>query len=194
MRIGEAPKGIAPLKVYQSPPLAVIIRGINKFSNNIAARQLYLTLGTATTSTLNNSPATLAKSNWAMRQWLLSRQMDFPELVIENGSGLSRRERISASHMGSLLQAAFQSPVMPEFISSLPIAAIDGTMRNRLKGTPVSGLAHMKTGSLHAVIALAGYMLNKSGQRFIVVFFVNHPKASRARGAMDSLLQWIHER
>lgn len=192
--ISEAPSGLISIKTYHSPPLAEIIRGINKFSNNIAARQLYLTLGTAGSTNRSRSPATLNKSEHALKQWLASKQMFFPELVVENGSGLSRKERISARNMGRLLLAAFDSPVMPEFISSMPIAAVDGTMRNRMADSSVKGLAHMKTGTLNNVRALAGYMLDKSGQRVIVVIFVNHAKAISSRAAMDALLQWTYDR
>ncbi len=188
---GRTPQNLPPLKIYQSPPLADIIRGINKFSNNIAARQLYLTLGTSD-GAINNAPATLARSDAAIRQWLAGKQLNFPELVVENGSGLSRKERISARHMGQLLLAAFNSPVMPEFISSLPVAAVDGTLKNRFTGTPVKGLAHMKTGALNDVRALAGYLLDKSGRRIIVVFFVNHGQAGQSRIVMDTLVQWIY--
>ncbi len=187
------PKGLSPIKIYQSPPLADVIRGINKFSNNIAARQLYLTLGTGE-AVVNNSPATLAKSDTAIRQWLASKQLNFPEWVVENGSGLSRKERISARHMGQLLLAAFKSPVMPEFISSLPIAGVDGTLKNRFTDTPVQGLAHMKTGALNDVRALAGYLLDKTGRRVIVVFFVNHDQAGQSRVAVDALVHWVYNR
>lgn len=191
--LDRTPQNLPPLKIYQSPPLADIIRGINKFSNNIAARQLYLTLG-AGDGAINNAPATLARSDAAIRQWLAGKQLNFPELVVENGSGLSRKERISARHMGQLLLAAFNSPVMPEFISSLPVAAVDGTLKNRFTGTPVKGLAHMKTGALNDVRALAGYLLDKLGRRIIVVFFVNHDQAGQSRIAMDTLVQWIYNR
>lgn len=191
--VGQAPPGLTPLKIYQSPPLGDIIRGINKFSNNIAARQLYLALGTGD-AIINNAPATLAKSDTAIRRWLAGKQLSFPELVVENGSGLSRKERISARHMGQLLLAAFNSPVMPEFISSLPIAAVDGTLRNRFVDTPVKGLAHMKTGALNNVRALAGYLLDKMGRRVVVVFFVNHDQAGQSRAAMDALVRWAYDR
>jgi len=191
--LGQAPQYLLPLKIHQSPPLAEIVRGINKFSNNIAARQLYLALGTGNSS-IDNSPATLAKSDTAIRQWLASKQMNFTELVIENGSGLSRRERISARHMGKLLLAAFNSPVMPEFIASLPIAAVDGTLRNRFADTPVKGLAHMKTGALNNVRALAGYLIDEMGRRVIVVFFINHDQAEQSHAIMDRLIQWVYRR
>lgn len=191
--MSQTPNGLSPLKIYQSPPLADVIRGINKFSNNIAARQLYLTLGTGE-AVSNSSPATLAKSDTAIRRWLADKQLSFPELVVENGSGLSRKERISARHMGQLLLAAYKSPVMPEFISSLPIAAVDGTLKNRFTDTPVKGLAHMKTGALNDVRALAGYLLDKKGRRVIVVFFVNHDQAGQSRAAMDTLVHWVYDR
>lgn len=193
VKVERAPPGLTPLKIYQSPPLAEIVRGINKFSNNIAARQLYLALGTGDAVALN-SPATLTKSDEAIRQWLARKQLNFPELVVENGSGLSRRERISTRHMGQLLLAAFNSPVMPEFMSSMPIAAVDGTLRNRFTGTAVKGLAHMKTGALNNVRALAGYVLDQAGRRFVVVFIVNHEQAGQSRIAMDALVQWLYSR
>lgn len=191
--LGQTPQNLTPLKIYQSPPLADIIRGINKFSNNIAARQLYLTLGTGDAA-IDNSPATLVKSDIAIRRWLASKQLNFPELVVENGSGLSRKERISARHMGQLLLTAFNSPVMPEFMSSLPVAAVDGTLKTRFADTPVKGLAHMKTGALNNVRALAGYLLDKMKRRVIVVFFVNHDQAGQSRVAMDALVNWVYNR
>jgi D-alanyl-D-alanine carboxypeptidase/D-alanyl-D-alanine-endopeptidase (penicillin-binding protein 4) len=207
-----APEGMTPLETHQSPPLADIVRDINKFSNNTAARQLYLALGLTTGLTAgpaageaNNAangvasshdkpPATLAKSDMALRRWLTSKRLSFPELVIENGSGLSRNERISTGHLGALLLAAFQSPVMPEFISSLPIAAVDGTMKKRLNGSATAGQAHIKTGLLDGVKTMGGYVLDKSGRRVAVVFFINHPKSGIAQPAMDALLHWAYER
>lgn len=209
VRTGTAPEGMTPLETHQSPPLADIVRDINKFSNNTAARQLYLALGLTTGLTPGSSPsmaagdaanghdrppATLAKSDMALRRWLTSKRLSFPELVIENGSGLSRNERISTGHLGALLLAAFQSPVMPEFISSLPIAAVDGTMKKRLNGSATAGQAHIKTGFLDGVRTMAGYVLDKSGRRVAVVMFINHPKSGIAQPAMDALLHWAYER
>jgi D-alanyl-D-alanine carboxypeptidase/D-alanyl-D-alanine-endopeptidase (penicillin-binding protein 4) len=141
-----------------------------------------------------NKPATLNKSNNAVRQWLKSKELDSPEFEIENGSGLSRNERISARHLGKLLLKAFQSSVMPEFVSSLPILAVDGTMKKRLTGTDVTGRAHIKTGSLNGVKAMAGYILDKSGKRMAIIFLVNHINSSNAQLAMDKLLQWVYQR
>ena len=190
VRTGIAPDEKLPYEIHQSPPLTEIIRDINKYSNNTAARQLYLTLGTVS----GNKPATLNKSNNAVRQWLKSKELDSPEFEIENGSGLSRNERISARHLGKLLLKAFQSSVMPEFVSSLPILAVDGTMKKRLTGTDVTGRAHIKTGSLNGVKAMAGYILDKSGKRMAIIFLVNHINSSNAQLAMDKLLQRVNKR
>ena len=190
VRTGIAPDEKLPYEIHQSPPLTEIIRDINKYSNNTAARQLYLTLGTVS----GNKPATLNKSNNAVRQWLKSKELASPEFEIENGSGLSRNERISTRHLGKLLLKAFQSSVMPEFVSSLPILAVDGTMKKRLTGTDVTGRAHIKTGSLNGVKAMAGYILDKSGKRMAIIFLVNHINSSKAQFAMDKLLQWVYQR
>jgi D-alanyl-D-alanine carboxypeptidase/D-alanyl-D-alanine-endopeptidase (penicillin-binding protein 4) len=113
-------------------------------------------------------------------------------LVIENGSGLSRSERISARTMGRMLVAAFRSPVMPEFIASMPLVGLDGTMRNRLRAQGVAGHAHIKTGSLRDVRAIAGYVLSASGKRYAVVAIINHEHAHQAQAAHDALLEWIY--
>jgi serine-type D-Ala-D-Ala carboxypeptidase/endopeptidase (penicillin-binding protein 4) len=190
VRTGIVPDEKLPFEIHQSPPLAEIIRDINKYSNNTAARQLYLTLGTKSGDEL----ATLNKSNDAIRQWLKSKELNSLAFKIENGSGLSRDERISARHLGKLLLKAFQSSVMPEFVSSLPILAVDGTMKKRLVGTDATGRAHIKTGSLNEVKAMAGYMLDKSGRRMAIVFFVNHINSRKAQLAMDELLHWTYQR
>jgi D-alanyl-D-alanine carboxypeptidase/D-alanyl-D-alanine-endopeptidase (penicillin-binding protein 4) len=137
-------------------------------------------------------PGVAARSAKVIETWLGQRGLDFPELVIENGSGLSRAERISARHLGELLLSAFGSAVMPEFVASLPLVANDGTMRKRLNEKNVAGQAHVKTGSLEGVKAVAGYVLDKNGKRHVVVFVVNHPNAADGQAAQDALLQWVH--
>ena len=98
-------------------------------------------------------------------------------MVLDNGSGLSRSERISAEGLSRLLLAAWQSPVMPELISSLPLAGVDGTLKKRLNGSAVAGRAHLKTGYLAGVRALAGYVLDSNGHRWILVFLINDEKS-----------------
>jgi len=189
LREGLAPQGAAPLLVHESPPLAEIIRDINKFSNNVMARQLYLTLA----GEVRGPPAEGEQAYLAIQDWLARRKIAAPELVMENGSGLSRNERISAASLAALLADAWRSPLMPEFVASLPIVAIDGTMRRRLRDDPVAGHGHIKTGLLNGARSIAGYVQARGGQRYVVVMIVNHPKAPQADGALDALLRWTYE-
>jgi D-alanyl-D-alanine carboxypeptidase/D-alanyl-D-alanine-endopeptidase (penicillin-binding protein 4) len=164
------------------------VRDINKFSNNVMARQLFLTIGAEKTG----QPARADLSTDAVRSWLADKRIELPELVLDNGSGLSRTERITAAGMGRLLQAIYGSSLMPEMMSSLPIVALDGTMRRRFKSEELAGQAHIKTGSLSDVRAIAGYVLAASGKRYAVVFFVNHSNAAQSQPAQDALLRWVH--
>lgn len=189
-RDGAVPAGAVPFHVHESAALAELVRDVNKLSNNVMARHLYLTLGMEA----SGAPASADKSAAAVRDWMRQKGLAAPELVMENGSGLSRMERISAASMAALLQAAWRSSVMPEFMASLPIASLDGTMRRRLKGEGVSGQAHVKTGLLSDARAMAGYVLDRRGRRMVVVALVNHPAAPQAQEALDALLRWTYDR
>jgi len=186
---GQVPAGARLLHTLDSPALAEIVRHTNKFSNNIMARHLYLTLGAEGAG----APANSDKASAAIKAWIARKGIAAPELVLENGAGLSRIERISAGNLAALLQAAWRSAVMPEFIASLPVAAVDGTMRRRLKGEGIAGQAHIKTGLLSDARAMAGYVLDRSGRRHVVVMIVNHPGAPESQPAMDALLRWVYE-
>jgi D-alanyl-D-alanine carboxypeptidase/D-alanyl-D-alanine-endopeptidase (penicillin-binding protein 4) len=189
LREGAVPASARLVYVHDSEPLAETVRDINKFSNNVMARQLFLTLG----AELLGPPAQAENSTRAIRQWLTFKRIAAPELVMENGSGLSRIERIGAASLAAVLQAAWRSPVMPEFVSSLPLVAADGTMKKRLRGERVAGSAHIKTGLLSDARAMAGYVLDRNGRRHVVVMIVNHPKAPEADAAMDALLAWVYD-
>ena len=117
-----------------------------------------------------------------------------PQLVIENGSGLSRIERVSARDLGQMLQAAYRSPVMPEFIASMPLVGVDGTMYRRLTNSGIAGQAHIKTGLISGVRAMAGYVLDAKGRRVAVVMLINHANSFNGNAVQDSLLRWVHGR
>lgn len=189
LRAGSVPPAAVRLLRVESPPLADVIRMINKHSNNVMARQLLISLGAAH----GGPPGTPASGAAAIRQWLAGKGMNFPELVITNGAGLSRDERISARHLGELLLAAYASPVMPELISSLPIVAVDGTLQRRLRDSALAGRGHLKSGSLDGVRALGGYLLDARGRRWVVVFIANDARAAASRSAQDALLEWLHD-
>ncbi|MDD5057160.1 MAG: D-alanyl-D-alanine carboxypeptidase/D-alanyl-D-alanine-endopeptidase [Sideroxydans sp.] len=184
---------------HRSEPLSIVIRDINKFSNNVMARQVFLTLGgtvpaldaPATDAVFNTQPLTIERGILAMQLWLARNQMDFKEVVLENGAGLSRKERISAAHMAQLLRHAYDHPMNAELQASLPILGMDGSVKKRLKESPAAGHAHLKTGTLEGVKTLAGYVKSKSGKEWVVVFFINHPLAKRGQDAQDALLEWL---
>ncbi|MFL6661692.1 MAG: D-alanyl-D-alanine carboxypeptidase/D-alanyl-D-alanine-endopeptidase [Rhizobacter sp.] len=182
VRDGVAPTTVPSFEVT-SPPLAEVIRDINKFSNNVMAQQLFLTLGLS-----RYGIGTTETGVRVLQQWLRERFGSAAAgAVIENGSGLSRETRLSARLLTDVLQAAWASPAMPELMSSLPVSGIDGTLR---RSRAPQGRAHLKTGSLRDVAGVAGYVLGNSGRRYIVVAIVNHPNANAARPALDALVEW----
>ena len=190
VRDGEVPANAAKLASQRSPALSEIVRDINKFSNNVMARQLLLSIGAAS----GGAQATPERGAQAVRQLFASKGLQMPQLVIENGSGLSRIERVSARDLGQMLLTAYRSPVMPEFIASMPLVGVDGTMYRRLTNTPVVGQAHIKTGLLSGARALAGYVLDAKGRRVVTIMLINHPNAHNANAVQDALLRWVHGR
>ncbi len=185
IRDGVVPPEALTLGGIDSPPLAEVVRDINKYSNNVMARQLFLTLAPA------GAPADTAAAQAGLRAWATRRGLTLNSLVMDNGSGLSRAERLSAADLATVLRHAWASPVMPEFMSSLPVYAVDGTLRRRQKTSPLAGQAHLKTGSLADTRSIAGYMLDRNGKRVLLVAWLNHPNAKRAQPVLDALLEWV---
>ena len=203
---GKTLEGIAPvdarvLAAHVSRALPEIVRDTNKPSDNLLARTLFLSLGALQADALLGSrplplvpgQTTYTRADQAVRNWMRSHDIDDSGFVIENGSGLSRIERISPLQMGGLLQAGLRSNWAPEFQSSMPIAAMDGTLRRRLGGTPAAGRARMKTGTLRNVVALAGYVPDAGGAQNVVVAMVNDDRAGEGRGraVVDALVDWV---
>lgn len=154
-------------------------------------RQVVLTLG----AELLGPPGTPEKGRRAIELWLEANGLQWPEFVLDNGSGLSREGRVSARHLGELLVRVYHGPTMPEFMASLAIVGIDGTARKRLKGEDLMGRAHLKTGTLSGVRAIAGYVLARSGKRYAVVVLHNEPDLNKDIGneIQDALLRWVYE-
>lgn len=179
VRDGRVPAGLVPAFEMSSPPLAEVIRDINKYSNNVMAQQVFLTIGLQ-----RGAPATLEAARDAVGAWWRERIGGEPP-AMRNGSGLARDERITAAQLARLLQAAWGSPLMPEFVASLPLAGVDGTLRRS-----ASRGAHLKTGSLRDVQGVAGYVEGAGGRRWVLVAIANHPDAAAAAGAIDALIAW----
>ncbi len=184
VRGGRAAASQKPVFEAASPTLAEVIRDINKYSNNVMAQQLFLTLSLQRAGQASNEASRELLRNW----W--RERFDEQELpVLDNGSGLSRQERVSPQGLARMLQTAYVSGAMPELMASLPIIGVDGTLK-RSRSRVSQGWAHLKTGSLRDASALAGYVHLPSGRRLVVVAIINHPNAAAARPALEALVDW----
>jgi serine-type D-Ala-D-Ala carboxypeptidase/endopeptidase (penicillin-binding protein 4) len=188
VRYGLRPATARLLVDAPSLPLALVIQDINKFSNNVMAQQLFLTL-----SSDLGAPGRFEASRLRLSQWWRIAFPGLDEPVLDNGSGLSRTERSTARALTALLQNAHASPHGQLFVNSLSVAGVDGTtarLKDRSPQSPVIANAWLKTGSLRDVASVAGYVQGQSGQRYSVVAIINHPNANQARPALDQLLEW----
>ncbi len=197
---GSAPADSRVLAEHSSRTLPELVRDTNKPSDNLLARTLFLSLGSlqadpaaGSFAVPANGETTFVRAEAAVRDWMRAHRIDDSGFVIENGSGLSRLERITPQQMAYLLQAGLRSNWAPEFQSSMPIAAIDGTLRRRLQGTAAAGRARLKTGTLRNVVALAGYVPDADGVQNVFVAFVNSEQAGNGRGraVLDALVDWV---
>lgn len=177
------------LAEHQSRSLAEVLRDINKNSDNALTRQLYLAIGAHQGAT--ETELTAITSEKHIRSFIRKLALDDSSLSLENGSGLSRTERISPHLLAALLQHAFRAQYQPELLASLPLAGVDGSLKRRLTQAQTLGKARLKTGSLRNVVALAGFVTDQSGRVWVVASFINDPKAARARHVLDSLIEWI---
>ena len=190
VRFGSTPEAARMLLEEPSPPLADVVRDMNKWSNNVMARQLLLTLGRQ--AAMPGEEQTAAGIR-VVKASLERAGIDSRGLVMENGAGLSRSARVSAATIGQVLLAAWNRSFMPEFVAALPLAGRDGTARHRLESSPAAGYAHLKTGSLDGVVSMAGYVLDRRGRRHVVVMLTQHPEAQASRPAQDALVEWVWE-
>lgn len=191
-RLGALPDPRSrPLHVHRSPPLSELMRSVNKSSNNVMARHFKLAAGLERFG----PPATLDKGNRAIQEYLLSLSGDMSGIVMNNAAGLSRTNRISARQVARVLQAGRASPYAPEYLSSLAVAGLDGTLQNRFVNTALTGRMRLKTGYVDSVSTVAGYMQTASGRELIVVWLLNHPGIGYQRGVdiQDMVLRWVFE-
>lgn len=182
----------SPDLVHESRPLGELIRLANKHSNNVMTRHFELTLG----AEQFGIPATPEKGLNALLDDFAARGIDTDGLVLDNSAGLSRHNRISARQLAGLLRAGRKSPFMPEFISSLALAGLDGTLRTRFEDDPAAGRMHLKTGFLEGVSSIAGYVKTAAGEDVMVVVIANGPGVQWSTGIelQDAVLRWVFDR
>ena len=191
VREGVAPADARVLAERQSRPLSELVRAINKPSDNAFSRTLFLALGRAAPG--DAAEPTLQRADRAVRTWFRDRGIDDAGLVLDNGSGLSRTERLTAAQLEAVLRAGLASRWAPEFLASLPIAGVDGTLRRRLSASAAAGQARLKTGTLRNVVSLAGTMTDAAGQPLVLVAVFNHDavKPAAFRPVADALVAWV---
>jgi D-alanyl-D-alanine carboxypeptidase/D-alanyl-D-alanine-endopeptidase (penicillin-binding protein 4) len=156
------------------------------------ARQLLYTIAAEQLG----APGTEEGGRSVVERWLADKNLESPNQRLDNGAGLSREARMTALQIGMLLRYAYSSPYMPEFMSSLSLSGMDGTLARRFRKGPLTGKAHIKTGSLDNVSAIAGYLQSRNGKRFIVVTLQNHDGVHRGPGeeVQEALLKWVYEK
>jgi D-alanyl-D-alanine carboxypeptidase/D-alanyl-D-alanine-endopeptidase (penicillin-binding protein 4) len=175
-----------------SRPLQEVLRTVNKWSDNLMARMVFLALGVEQAG----PPGSVQTSRDALSLWLSAGGFDAPELFIDNGSGLSRDTRMSAATVGELLAWAYHRPWMPELMASMAIMGVDGTLATRMRKEAIEGRAHMKTGTVRDASCIAGYVLDPEGKRWVVVVLVNARPGERlaawhGHAVHHSLLRWV---
>ena len=186
---GPTPAGAVLLASHQGRPLAELLRPVLKSSDNALTRLIYLQLGA---QAARPGEPTQAAADRVVRQWLQAHGLDDRSLVLDNGSGLSRSERISPALMAGLLRVAQAGRQAPELQQALPIAGLDGTMTRRLKASPAAGLARLKTGTLRDAVGLAGYIPDARGRLWVFAAMVNDPQAgAKGRVVLDALADWV---
>ncbi len=186
-----ADDSLQPILSFESLSLSEIIARLNKHSNNVMARHLLFTLA----AEVNGAPGSEASGKQVLANWLADNGLESDDIVIDNGAGLSRNTRITAKHMSALLEFAWRQPYMPEYLASLSLSGLDGTLEERFEDNGLAGIAHLKTGSLDHVAAIAGYLQSRSGRRFAIVVLQNYRDIHRGPGeeVQEALLRWLHE-
>jgi serine-type D-Ala-D-Ala carboxypeptidase/endopeptidase (penicillin-binding protein 4) len=190
VREAALPAGAERIAQHESRPWGEVLRNMNKASDNAQTRLLFLQLGVAAMKADPNS-TTLSAAQRDVQRWFDEHRIARDGLVMDNGSGLSRSERIAPRTMARAIEVAINGQYAPELLMSLPVAGADGTMRNRLKGTRAEGWARLKTGTLKNVTALAGTVRDTRGDTWVVAAFINHDDAAKGRPALDALIDWV---
>ena len=157
------------IATYHSPKMSEILKVVNKSSNNFYAEQLLKTLGFEFTGL-----GSFDSGAEVVRRFLRGIGINTDQFFQYDGSGLSRHNLVMPHHIATLLKYMRRHPQFDVFYESLPIAGVDGTIVNRMRYTAAETVAHAKTGTIHYVRALSGYVTSKDGEEFVVSILVNN--------------------
>ncbi len=170
---GTVPKGAKLLINHKSEPLALALRGLNKFSNNFVAEQILKTLA----AEKFGPPGTTEKGLRILNDYLQSLGFSKDKYTIVDGSGLSRQNRLTPHQIVKVLDVVREDlSIFPEFISALGVMGVDGNVKQRMNGIEESQKARVKTGTLNSVSALSGYFQSLDGERFAFSILMNELK------------------
>jgi D-alanyl-D-alanine carboxypeptidase/D-alanyl-D-alanine-endopeptidase (penicillin-binding protein 4) len=190
--VGRAAAGARVIAQHKSRPLAEVLRHMNKASDNPLTRLIYLSLGATTPAETRAQTATTAEASAAqVKRWFTDQGIATAGMVLDNGSGLSRSERMTSQQMTAMLATAWRASYAPELMASMPLVGVDGTMRNRLKGTRAEARARIKTGTLRDAVAVAGYVYDADEKPWALAAMINHDTGSAGRPALDALIEWV---
>ncbi len=198
--VGLTPENALKILTFPSVPLADIITSINKYSNNVMARHLFLSLDAETESRKSAQEslklgADIEGARAALDNWLALNGISNHLMFVDNGSGLSRQTRITSNSLTAILQHAWSSNYRPEFLSSLSLSALDGTMRKRIALSDLSGRARIKTGLINGVRSMAGYVHSRHKKHYSVVMMIESDRITYSNGneIQDALLKWVYQ-
>lgn len=190
---GAVPAGAVPVYTHESPPLKEILKGMGKFSNNFIAEQILKTLGAVEF----HPPGTTQKGVAVLENYLRSLGIPASSFLLDNGSGLSRRTRMTARQINKILLDIYRTRWKDDWMSALSIAGVDGTLKRRMRGSPLMGHIFAKTGTLNHVHALSGYVIHDGsltpGRNLVFSFLFNNVPASPDKLAKfeEKLLQTL---
>jgi serine-type D-Ala-D-Ala carboxypeptidase/endopeptidase (penicillin-binding protein 4) len=171
-----------------SEPIASALRVTNKWSSNLAARNIFLTL-----SLQLSEQADLETSRTLVKRWAENHGISTKGVFIDNGSGLSRNGRVTVAAVSKILNVAWLDPSMPEFISSFSVPGVDGTLKSKFHSSPVNAKAHLKTGYLEGVRSIAGYLHLPQGRTLSVVIIMNHESLTKSSKTMENLVESLFQ-
>lgn len=190
--LGPTPEGAPALASRQSTPVGVLLHAIGKHSDNFVAEMIFRVIGAE-----RHQPGRNEDSVSAVREALTQAGIDASRIEIVNGSGLFTGNRIAPQRLAEILVAAHRDPaIQPEFVASLAIAGVDGTMARRLRSLPAPRVVRVKTGTLAAVVALSGYVLGREPERayaFSVLANDVRGRTGAARQLADGVAQALAE-
>lgn len=189
---GMTPEDARLILKTSSPDLVTMVRDINKWSSNVMARQMLLTIGAENRK--DDEQDDRVAGIRVIHDWLEDKGIKTQGLVIDNGAGLSRHGRITARQEVQILQHAWNSPYAADLMTSMPIIAMDGTMARRLRNTGLVGEGRIKTGFLENVRSIAGFARDENNTTWAIVGMVNNDPAWNGQAVLDRVLYSLHYR